>query len=114
MIIEKYEFGTMLVGKREHHQDLKIIGEKVIAGWWRKEGHLLQIEDVDDILAAKPEILVVGMGYPGRMQVSDSLRSALAGANIQLIAEPTRHAVANFNLLSSRGRTVAGAFHLTC
>jgi hypothetical protein len=113
-MIKYYEFGRMIVGEKEHHSDLKIIGGVVIPSWWRKEGHVVDLEDVDDILAVKPEILVVGMGDPGRMQVSDSLRSALVSTHIELIEEPTAKAVATFNRLSESGRKVAGAFHLTC
>jgi len=113
-MIKDYQFGRMIVREKEHHSDLKIIGEEVIPSWWRKEGHVVDVEDVDDILAANPEILVVGMGDPGRMQVSDSLRSALASTHIQLIEEPTAEAAAIFNRLSKSGRKVAGAFHLTC
>jgi hypothetical protein len=113
-MIKDYQFGRMIVGEKEHHGDLKIIGGEVIPSWWRKEGHVVEVEDVDDILAAGPEILVVGKGDPGRMQVSDSLRAALASTNIQLIEEPTAEAAAMFNSLSESGRKVAGAFHLTC
>ena len=114
MVIKSYQFGSMTVGGKEHHSDLKVIAGKVIASWWRKEGHVVDVEDVDDILAARPETLVVGRGDPGNMQVSDSLRAALASAHIQLIEGPTAQAIATFNRLSESDRKVAGAFHLTC
>jgi hypothetical protein len=114
MMIKNYQFGRMIVEEKEHHSDLKIIGREVIPSWWRKEGHVVDAEDVDDILAANPEILVVGMGDPGKMQVSDSLRAVLASTHIQLIEKPTAEAAAMFNSLSESGRKVAGAFHLTC
>ncbi len=94
--------------------DLKIIGEKIVENWWRKEGHRVEVGDVTDILAASPEVLVVGMGYAGFMEVSNSLRSALKNQNIQLIAKRTAEAVKTFNQLHSEGRRIAGAFHLTC
>ena len=114
MLIKKYQFGSMMIGEREHHSDLKIVEGKVVPSWWRKEGHLVDVDDMHDILAAKPETLVIGRGDPGRMQVSDSLRAALASARIQLIEEPTAQAVATFNRLSENDSKVAGAFHLTC
>ena len=113
-MIEEYQFGSMKIAGKRYRNDLKIVGERVIAGWWRREGHSVEEADVDDILAAKPGILVVGMGNPGRMQVTDPLRSALAGAGIRLIEEPTAAALQTFNRLSAEGKDVAGAFHLTC
>jgi len=114
MLIKSYQFGSMTVGEKEHRSDLKIIEGKVFPSWGRQEGHVVDVADVDDILAAKPETLVVGRGDPGRMRVSDSLRAALASAHIQLIEEPTVRAVAAFNRLSENDRKVAAAFHLTC
>jgi hypothetical protein len=113
-VIKNFEFGRMIVGEKEHHSDLKIIGGQVVPSWWRKEGHVVEVKDVDDILAANPEILVVGMGDPGNMRVSDSLRAALTSTHIQLIEEPTAEAAATFNKLNKSGRKVAGVFHLTC
>lgn len=113
-MIDDYQFGSMTILGNKHAQDLKIVEGNVSGGWWRKEGHSVHLEDVDDILRAKPEVLVVGMGEPGRMVVTLELRSALAEARVQLIELPTRQAVEQFNEILRRGGKVAGAFHLTC
>lgn len=95
-------------------RDLKIIGERILENWWRKKGHRLDVGDISDILAARPEFLVVGMGYAGFMEVSHSVHSALKDRNVRLIAKKTAEAVETFNQLRSQGKRVAGAFHLTC
>jgi hypothetical protein len=92
----------------------KIIGDDVFENWWRRAGHNVDVEDVTDIMAASPEVFVIGIGYAGFMEVSNALRSALKRRNIQLIAEKTPKAVKRFNQLHSEGKRVAGAFHLTC
>ena len=114
MMIEQYAFGRMVIDGREFHSDLKIVQGRVISGWWRDEGHRVGPRDVRDILAAKPDILVVGQGDPGRMKVSKPLRSTLEQNRITLIEVPTKRAVAEFNRLRSEEQNVAGAFHLTC
>ena len=113
-MIEDYGFGRITVDGRRYEADIKIVAGKVVAGWWRKEGHSLDAGDIDDILAANPRVLVVGMGQPGRMQVSGDLRSILGERGIGLVEEPTAEAVLTFNRLFSEGKSVAGAFHLTC
>jgi hypothetical protein len=113
-MIESYRFGSMTVMGKVHHSDLKIIGKTVIGNWWRREGHAIHVEDIGDILAAPVEILVVGKGDPGRMQVTDQAVKALEGKGIQLFSVPTKEAVSIFNKLDSEGKRVAGAFHLTC
>ena len=100
-------------GKR-YTGDIKVIDGSVVSGWWRIEGHSLAVSDIEDILAESPEVLVVGMGLPGLMQVRDELRERLAANGISLIDEPTPKAVATFNKLKKSGKKVAGAFHLTC
>ena len=95
-------------------KDLKIIGDDIVENWWRNEGHRVDTDDIADILTASPEVLVVGTGYAGFMEVPKSLDSALKDRNIKLIAQKTPQAVKTFNELHSRGKRVAAAFHLTC
>lgn len=106
--------GCMIVDGKRHCGDLKIVQGQVIGDWWREEGHRLKLADIQDVLAAKPKVLVVGMGYAEQMRIPDSLRSALEKQDIRLIAQETRKAVETFNRLDSEGQEVAGAFHLTC
>lgn len=113
-MIDSYQFGSMTIEGKKYQNDLKIIDGQVVSNWWRKEGHSVEEADVDDILSAKPDTFVVGMGDPGRMQVTGSLRSALADAGISLIEEPTASALQTFNRLKKQGKDVAAAFHLTC
>ena len=95
-------------------KDLKIIGDRIVENWWRAEGHRVDVSDIGDILAVTPEVLIIGTGYAGFMEVPKSLHSALRDHNIKLIAEETPQAVKTFNELHSQGKRVAAAFHLTC
>ncbi len=113
-MIEDYRFGSMTVSGVRYQSDLKIIANRVAPDWWRQESHSVDVFDVEDILAVRPQFLVVGQGQPGRMQVTESLRVTLAAAGIQLIEEPTEVAIHIFNQLHAEGKRVAAAFHLTC
>lgn len=113
MRIEAYDFGTIRIDGKTYTRDLKIIGGKVIADWWRMEGHRIFIPDIEDVLEAKPDVLVVGTGAPGLMTVSEEAASRLAELGIELVVKPTRDACDAFNRLSS-SRNTAFAAHLTC
>ena len=113
-MIEAYRFGEMVVAGRVFRRDLKIIEGRVRPDWWRKEGHYLQPEDLEDIWAASPEILVVGTGASGVMRIDPRVEEKAASLGIKLEAYPTAKAVERFNELWQAGRRVAGAFHLTC
>lgn len=113
-MIEQYDFGKMTVGGRSYTNDLKIIDGRIIGDWWRKAGHRCEPEDMGDILAAKPTVVVIGTGYSGNMRVSNALVGALKERRIRMIAEPTGKAKDTFNRLAGKDRQIAGAFHLTC
>ena len=113
-MIESYSFGNMTVMGENHRNDLKIIENQIIANWWRREGHALYAEDIDDILYSAVETLVVGTGAYGSMRVTEEAAKALEGLEIKLVAVPTKEAVSIFNSLHAQGKRVAGAFHLTC
>jgi hypothetical protein len=74
----------------------------------------LSVADLDVVFEAKPEVLVVGTGANGRMDVPQATRDALARAGIALVAEPTAEACATYRRLRQTGKRLAAALHLTC
>ncbi len=113
-MIESYDFGQMRVNGETHADDLKIIGDRIIGNWWRRQGHILHTEDIADILDASVEILVIGTGEYGNVKVTAEVSEAASQRGIELISAPTKEAVSTFNNLKAQGKRVAGAFHLTC
>jgi len=113
MNIESYDFGRISIDGRSYTEDLKIVRGRVIPGWWRKEGYNLLPEDIEDILKARPDVLVVGTGHNGIMRISKAVEERLQKAGIELVAAPTRQAVDEFNRISPT-RDTAFAAHLTC
>ena len=113
MKIDSYSFGKMVIDGQVYKSDLIIYHEKIDSSWWRKEGHLVQIEDLAAIMTSSPEALVIGTGYMGLMKVPDGLRKELTGKNIELYVEKTSRAIEVFNSINTKKKTVA-AFHLTC
>jgi hypothetical protein len=118
-MIESYEFGVLRIDGKEYHSDVIIYpesspgGSRVDGSWWRKEGHRLDRADLESVMKARPEVLVVGTGYYGRMEVPTETRELLKDAGIELCAEPTRQACEKYNQLRAV-RKVAAALHLTC
>lgn len=63
-LIDSYEFGRIAVDGKNYTSDVIIFPDKVLDGWWRKNGHSLHLQDLKKVLEAepKPEVLVVGTG----------------------------------------------------
>ncbi len=104
----------MIVNGEVYKTDLIIFPDEVLPNWWRKSGHSLCKEDLKEILNNKPDILVVGRGALGMMQVPDNIEKELQERDIEVIAKKTSEAVKVFNAMIEKGRKVAGGFHLTC
>lgn len=113
MHIDSYEFGHMVIDGVSYRQDLLIWSGRLKTDWWRQESHLLRADDIQEVLAARPEILVVGTGDTGHMQVEQDLAALLKDQGIDLVAVPTQEASRIFNSLDSQ-RRIAAALHLTC
>ena len=113
-MIEQYSFGNIVINGEKYMNDVKIIQGRVVSSWWRKSGHSVEIEDLEDIIGAQPEILVLGKGQPGNMTSSMRLKEFLKNNDIELIEEKTTEAVETFNRLFKAGKNIAAGFHLSC
>lgn len=112
-VIESYAFGRIVVGGRVYTADLILLPDRIVEGWWRQEGHVLYPADLDAVLEADVDTLIVGQGAYRRMQVPKRTAQAVEGAGMTLIALPTAEAVDRYNTFSA-GSRVAAALHLTC
>ena len=114
MQISDYEFGRIAVADKTYTSDVIVAPEQVIDSWWRKQGHILQIEDLDDIVNAKPDMLIIGTGYYGRMQVPGATKQYLEEQGIKVLQAKTRDAVTEFNQLQKEYARIVAALHLSC
>ncbi len=113
-MIDSYTFGKMVIKGKQYTSDLIIYPNSIDDNWWRKSGHKVCLDDIQDILAAQPECLVVGTGKPGMMKVLPETQEYFQQKGIELIAQPTGEAYKTFNRLLQGEKKVVGAFHLTC
>jgi len=114
-MIDSYGFGKIVVDKIPYDKDVIVFTDRVQSGWRRKEGHLLQWEDLREAIeACRSETVVIGRGKFGILKIDDSFRIEAERFKITLYAENTDKAVKKFNRLLLSGSKVMGAFHLTC
>ena len=112
-MIGEYDFGQIAVDGKVYNSDLIILPDRVIANWWRQEGHRLAVDDLQDVIAAEVEVLVVGTGKFGAMKVPSETVEALQAHGIQCEIAPTDQACQIFQQLHAQKPTAA-ALHLTC
>jgi hypothetical protein len=110
--LEGYRFGRIVVDGQEHVRDLIVLPGRVVANWWRKDGHALVPEDLEGVLEELPERLVIGTGAAGRMRPDPAVLRLLRERGVEVEVLPTEEAVRRYGELDP-ARTAA-ALHLTC
>jgi len=125
-MIEEYQFGEIVINGKKYTRDVEVRAKKKdssqkyefeIFDWWRKEGHIVDIEDIKQCLEINPQIIVIGTGAYGVAKITKELREFLAEKEIKLISDRTEEAVKTFNILLERQEeidAIVGFFHLTC
>ena len=114
MIIQSYRFGHIEIDGKVYRDDVKLVGNKVIPGWWRSSGHLVQLHDVKDLLKADAEVCIFGTGAYGGMKVSEAVVSSIEGVGMKVLVAKTESACDSYNRLTKEGKRVITGFHLTC
>src|SRR5260370_38716273 len=94
--LEQYSFGRLLVDGREHTHDVIVLPDRVLANWWRRDGHSLQIEDLEEVLEQLPEHLIVGCGAHGQLKPDPAALAMLAERGVQVEGLRTGGAVRRY------------------
>ena len=114
MKISAYSFGSITVDDKVYRSDLIVFPDKIKPNWWRKGGHTLLIEDLEEVISYKPQVLIVGTGAYGVMEIPESTKKILNEKDIKLIDGISGEAYKIFNEHIKEGKKAVGAFHLTC
>ena len=112
-IIDSYQFGEIVVSGKKYTSDVIIFPDRVSHNWQRRSGHQLCLEDIAGVIAENPEVLVIGIGVSGLVEVLPEVRYGVESRGIKLIVESTDKACHTYNQLCYAQRVVA-ALHLTC
>ena len=110
--LEDYSFGRIVVDGEEHTNDLIVLPGRVVPNWWRKEGHSLVMDDLDEVEDELPERLIVGCGAHGQLRPHPAVIEALRERGVEVEALHTGDAVRRYG--ESDERRTAAAIHLTC
>lgn len=114
MKIKDYSFGKISIDLKTYTSDLIICPDMIIHPWRRIEGHILQSQDLKEIIHMNPDIIVVGTGYFGRMRVAEELINFLNQKAVIFYIKRTPDAVSLFNSLLDDNKKTIACLHLSC
>jgi|TARA_Y100000310_G_scaffold225672_1_gene227701 hypothetical protein len=111
-MINEFKIGSFVVKGKRYLGDIKIIQGR--ARYWQdRYKQQLREEDIQDILAKNPEVIIIGKGCNGLLEISEELERTLKRSCKELLIQKTPEAVETFNTLSKEGIDVAAIFHAT-
>ena len=112
-MIDSYSFGRIVIDGKTYSSDVIIFKDSVKANWWRVEGHSLCIDDLKEVFKKKPNVLIIGTGKMGVMDVPQEIFDYIKKQGIEIIVCKTDEACERFNEMIKEYNVVA-ALHLTC
>ena len=118
-MIEEYRFGLIKINGKTYHYDVMVLWTGEVLEWWRKESHLIDVEDVKSSVNLNPDTIIIGIGESGVAKVTEKAKKYIKEKGIELIIKKTEEAVKTFNVISKESgeekqNQVIGLFHLTC
>ncbi len=122
--IEELTWGRFVICGEEHAQtselrigkgkDIRILGTKVTR-WKERDGHVLKKSMITGVYDEKLDVLVLGVGIEGAIEVPDKVRRDVAEHGIaELVIERTPDACRVYNERQRAGQRVALLAHGTC
>jgi len=112
-MIEEYTFGCFIIDGKRYLDDIKLIREKV-EYWYDREKHTLKIKDIESLVKKRPEILIIGTGASGLLEISDDVKNFIRSKGIKLILEKTADACKTYNECLKQNKRVCAILHATC
>jgi hypothetical protein len=110
--LEGYSFGRVTVDGAEQTRDLIVLPDRVVTNWWRQDGHSLVLDDLEQVIDALPERLIVGVGAHAQLHPDPATIVELERRGTTVECLPTADAVRRYGELDERH--TAAALHLTC
>ncbi|MCK4420561.1 hypothetical protein KAW48_02095 [candidate division WOR-3 bacterium] len=114
MRIDNYRFGSIQIEGDVYQKDVIIFPDEVYSPWWRRTGHNLEIDDLAGIFEYEPELIIIGTGAYGVMEVPQSTIDIIKEKDIEVKIFKTKEAVNEYNEAIKEGRNVIACLHLTC
>jgi hypothetical protein len=116
--IEKFSFGSALIGGTKHIRDLILLPDGTIkrrtSGFWIIGSHCIKKEEVEQLFASGPETIIIGLGVLSRARLSDEAKNYAETQSTRMFVLPSRDAVRKWNQLADEGKRAAALIHITC
>jgi len=112
-MIEEHKFGSFLINGKQYLGDIKILDTKV-KPWDDREKHTVTFNNIRELLDINPEVIVIGTGNSGFLEVPSEIKDLILSKGIYLIIDKNEVAIEKYNDFLLQKKKVAALFHATC
>lgn len=113
--IHRVGFGWINVGGRHYEHDRILLPTGISGAWWRSRRHWFDAAEAAALCEEfQPEIVVLGVGWMGMLQVAPEAANLIQQRGVTLEICRTPAAVRRVQHLHAAGHRVVAPFHLTC
>ena len=120
-MIQEYKFGSIIIDGKTYTEDVEVRWTGEVLEWWRKESHIIDIDDVKRAVEQNPDTIIIGSGASGFAKITEQAKRFIEERKIKLIIDRTEEATKTFNVINEDSEEeegeknkVIGLFHLTC
>lgn len=117
--INHFEWAAFTINGKVHSPEAGVgkdifLTPEGVSAWHEREGHKLKVDMVKRALALKPEVLIIGNGVEGALEIGKKAKQTIEEAGVKLIVLRTPEACREYNRLYRQGKRVILLAHGTC
>ena len=117
--ITHFEWATFTINGKIHSPEEGVgkdifLSPEGVSAWHERKGHKLKAGMVRRALALKPEVLIIGNGVEGALEIGKKARQEVEDAGVKLVVLPTPDACREYNRLFRQGKRAILLAHGTC
>lgn len=112
--ISSTKFGSITIDGRAYEHDVIVTWDGKVKAAETETRHLIGEEELSKLILERPEIIVIGTGQSGCMEIAPEVAAFAEKKKLKVIGKPTPQAVKEFNELVRAGRRAVAYMHVTC
>ena len=116
--VDSFRFGLIVIDGKKYVRDVLVFPDGTMrkrkGGFWKFGSHTIKREEIDQLVKADPEEIIVGTGTSAKARLTPDTESWANEAKLNLVVLSSQEAVERFNRLVQEGKRVAALIHITC
>ena len=116
--INSFSFGSIIIEGKKYGRDILLFPDGVVrerkGGFWKFGSHSIKKSEIEELVKANPEVVIVGTGTSARAKIAPDAESLVKEANLELVQLPSHQAIERLNQLAEEGKRIAALIHITC